>query len=146
MSADESTIARRPLPPLPTRRRAVRIVHSPDRAAIGRAIALADEIVLGRTVEGEGRIQDRHMSREHARIVRRGPSHFVEDLGTENGSFLSGKRVESGSMLAPNDVLAIGETLLVVDQDPNPDDLPGTGGDAKEAHEIIGVSFGAERL
>jgi pSer/pThr/pTyr-binding forkhead associated (FHA) protein len=48
----------------------------------------------------------------HARILRRGPYHFVEDLGSTNGTFLNDRRVERDAQLKVHDSLRIGQTIL----------------------------------
>jgi pSer/pThr/pTyr-binding forkhead associated (FHA) protein len=48
----------------------------------------------------------------HARILKRGPYHFVEDLGSTNGTFLNDRRVERDAQLKVRDSLRIGQTIL----------------------------------
>jgi pSer/pThr/pTyr-binding forkhead associated (FHA) protein len=48
----------------------------------------------------------------HARIMRRGAYHFVEDLGSTNGTFLNDRRIEQDAQLKVHDELRIGQTIL----------------------------------
>lgn len=54
---------------------------------------------------------DRSTSRRHAKIVRRGDKFFlVEEIGTTNGTFVNGRRVETGvpSEMVPGDEVQFG--------------------------------------
>ncbi|RKH53302.1 FHA domain-containing protein [Corallococcus sp. AB049A] len=80
---------------------------------VGRCHALAEACTdIGR---GDGmalRLRDRAVSRMHARIRREDSSFVLEDLGTPNGVFLNGVRLESPAPLADGDVLELGRSLL----------------------------------
>ena len=55
------------------------------------------------------------VSRRHARITRRGPQHFIEDLGSTNGTFINrGRRLLPGDRqpLNDGDEIIIGKTFL----------------------------------
>src|SRR5689334_25169358 len=73
------------------------IVHSPDRAAVGRRIAVGDAVVpVGRDVDGPGvSIDDLQLSRLHFRLVhdRRAGGHRVGDAGSRNGTLVDGMRI-----------------------------------------------------
>ncbi|RKH29817.1 FHA domain-containing protein [Corallococcus praedator] len=80
---------------------------------VGRCHALAEAHTdIGR---GEGvalRLRDRAVSRLHARIRREGLGFLLEDLGTPNGVFLNGVRLEAPGTLADGDVVELGRSLL----------------------------------
>src|SRR5262245_6349056 len=103
VASDESTIGRRPLPIPPKRKRCLRLVESPDRSVIGRELDLEGaSILLGRVVEERDglAIKDPRVSREHARLTPGVGRWFIADLGTQNGTFLSGRRVKSSEALS----------------------------------------------
>jgi FHA domain-containing protein len=55
------------------------------------------------------------VSRRHARITRRGGQHFLEDLGSTNGTFVNrGKRLLPGNQqpLYDGDEIIVGKTFL----------------------------------
>ena len=59
-------------------------------------------LLEGRTVVGRDRaagvfLDDSTVSRRHARLVVDGPNVTIEDLGSKNGTFVSGRRVEGVS-------------------------------------------------
>jgi DNA-binding NtrC family response regulator len=141
---------RRPRPPLaPARKRVLRIAFSPDLQAVGRVLPLSEEsCTVGREVQGAGCVADGLMSRAHARISKQGARWLLEDLGSRNGTFVDGQRLDIPADLSANRVILIGATLLVVDEEPAPDLLP-VGEEEEEEEridEIGGISFATERL
>jgi pSer/pThr/pTyr-binding forkhead associated (FHA) protein len=86
--------------------------------AAGRALSVADELLLGRTVEGEGRFaDDGKLSRRHARIMRGADGRLmVEDLGSANGTFVNDQRVGGRFVLSVGDSVRVGGTTLDVIQ------------------------------
>ena len=84
---------------------------SPDLEE-GRVIPLERGITIGRSDGADLSIVDAFVSHMHARILRRGTYHFVEDLGSTNGTFLNDLRVERDAQLKVHDALRIGQTTL----------------------------------
>ncbi len=84
---------------------------SPDLEE-GRVIPLERGITIGRSDGADLSIVDAFVSHMHARILRRGAYHFVEDLGSTNGTFLNDLRVEHDAQLKVHDTLRIGQTTL----------------------------------
>ena len=84
-----------------------------------RVVPLGKSAVLdvGRGEGSHVRIADPRMSRRHIRLAVTEEGHFeVEDLGSANGVWVNGIRLETGARraLAPGDPIEIGETMLVV--------------------------------
>ena len=81
--------------------------------AIGRRLDLADELVIGRRAEGDGRLgDDPRLSRRHARVTRSASGEVtIEDLGSANGTFVNGERVRERRVLTVGDVIRIGSTI-----------------------------------
>ena len=67
--------------------------------------------IIGRDHSCDIIIQDSEISRQHARLKRRGRIFIVEDLGSRNGTFLNGDRVINAT-LSSGDRLLIGGTEL----------------------------------
>ncbi|KYF54533.1 Fis family transcriptional regulator [Sorangium cellulosum] len=65
-------------------------------------------VVVGRDPTADVAIPERSLSRRHARFTFQRGDVLVEDLGSTNGTFLSGQRVERG-VLKPGDEVALGE-------------------------------------
>ena len=89
-----------------------------------KVVPLAEDrpLVIGR--KGKLRIDDRQISRQHARVVRRDDAWYVEDLGSKNGTFINQVRVTRTERVEPGDTIRIGNTSMIVRQAPPP--LPPT--------------------
>lgn len=70
-----------------------------------------DEVVMGRDEECELVMNDIAVSRRHARIALEGNHFVLHDLGSGNGTFLNGVRINS-EPLASGDEIVIGERTL----------------------------------
>ena len=69
-------------------------------------------VIIGRSDECDIVIDSRHVSRQHARISETSAGEWmVEDLGSRNGTFVNGERVES-SPISRSDVIEIGPASL----------------------------------
>jgi len=64
---------------------------------------------MGRAVENEIVILDKRLSREHAVIRREGRRVFVEDLGSTNGTYLNGERLQHSVQLRDGDQIRVGD-------------------------------------
>ena len=79
----------------------------------GREIALRDgENVLGRMASCAVWIEAPGVSRQHARIVVEMGRALIEDLGSKNGTFLAGNRLEGPVPLTDGDEITVGAALL----------------------------------
>jgi predicted component of type VI protein secretion system len=76
----------------------------------------AEDVVVGRIPKCTVRVVHPLVSREHCRIEMRDDGVFVVDLGSANGTWLNGVRVESRSQLRTGDRLGLGRdgAVLVV--------------------------------
>jgi class 3 adenylate cyclase len=86
----------------------LRVRSGPDP---GVSIVIAEPIVIGR--DADVTIADHEISRRHARVRPDGPSLVIEDLGSANGTWVNGRRVEH-AVLHNGDVLTLGRTTLEV--------------------------------
>jgi DNA-binding winged helix-turn-helix (wHTH) protein len=76
--------------------------------AIGRT-----ESVLGRALDADIRFDVPGVSRRHARIVVDGEHVALEDLGSQNGTYLRGERITGRATLADGDEVRLGPVLIV---------------------------------
>jgi hypothetical protein len=60
---------------------------------------------------------DEFASARHARIEMRGDGVWVQDLESTNGTYVNGARVVGAQRVGAGDVLRVGETDLVVEED-----------------------------
>jgi transcriptional regulator with PAS, ATPase and Fis domain len=72
-----------------------------------------DHGIFGRDLDCATVLQGRDVSRRHAEGRRVGAVPFVKDLGSRNGTWVNGVKVEE-QPLGPNDVLRIGEWVGIV--------------------------------
>jgi diguanylate cyclase (GGDEF)-like protein len=72
-----------------------------------------DGCVIGRAPNAEVRIIDDGVSRRHARVFRDGVTILVDDLGSRNGTFLNGARVEGPAALEEGDKIQVGPTVVL---------------------------------
>ena len=68
---------------------------------------------IGRTPDNDIVVSDVLASRRHARLTAGGPALLIEDLGSVNGTFVNGRRIQR-SPLSENDVVTIGNSDFVV--------------------------------
>jgi len=81
----------------------------------GRAVPLPEgETVIGRDPEVALCVDATSVSRRHALIVVSDGVARIEDLGSKNGTFVNGRRIEEAQPLADADEIKVGVALLVV--------------------------------
>jgi ABC transport system ATP-binding/permease protein len=100
-----------PLPPAPASRAA------PPPAAARPELASFDAagtITIGRSPTSHVVLDDLLVSRRHAEVRQQGGAHQLVDLGSTNGTYLNGRRVDS-AWLQPGDLIAIGHFELRFD-------------------------------
>jgi DNA-binding winged helix-turn-helix (wHTH) protein len=95
----------RELPPLP--RATCRILWD------SRTIPLSEGMnVIGRDPAAAVFVDSTTVSRRHAVIVVSPEGASLEDLGSKNGTFLRGQRVDTATLLADGDELAVGSARM----------------------------------
>jgi diguanylate cyclase (GGDEF)-like protein len=78
----------------------------------GEMIRLGMLTVIGRGIETDIRLLEDRMSRRHCQITIEDTGTFLEDLGSSNGTFVNGVRVERHP-LVDGDKIQIGETTIL---------------------------------
>lgn len=73
------------------------------------------EITIGRAAENDIDFTDIAVSRTHARIVREGETFFLTDLGTDNGTFLNGVKIEHEALSSGDELIVGARTLRFVE-------------------------------
>src|SRR5690606_24491234 len=79
--------------------------------AAGKQFMLAGENIVGRGANAEIPVQSGNLSRHHARILFVNGNYVLEDLGSTNGSKISGARITSGQ-LAEGDLVELGDAVF----------------------------------
>ena len=70
------------------------------------------ENLIGRDSGCAAVIDQPDVSRYHARIFVSGTDATIEDLGSKNGTFIAGEKIDAKTNLAPGSEIQLGETVL----------------------------------
>lgn len=70
------------------------------------------EAVMGRHPECDIKLQSNMVSRRHARVFPQGADFQIEDLGSGNGTFVNGQRIEQATTLKQDDRIKLGPLLF----------------------------------
>jgi serine phosphatase RsbU (regulator of sigma subunit) len=89
-------------------------VEPADGAPFRRDLDRPD-LVLGRSSKADVVINDRFLSRVHARIVQRGEEWLVEDAGSRNPTRLNGMPLSGPTALKAGDVIHLADSRVVVE-------------------------------
>lgn len=73
----------------------------------GQRWQIDNQLVIGRDASCELVIVDRQVSRYHARIERTPEGVVLEDLGSKNGTFCNGDRIEDPVLLKDGDLIQV---------------------------------------
>jgi serine phosphatase RsbU (regulator of sigma subunit)/pSer/pThr/pTyr-binding forkhead associated (FHA) protein len=82
----------------------------------GRRYKLADgEYVIGRRSDCQIFVPDMRVSRQHARLWKDGEGWTLEDLGSNNGTFINGVRLQQATALKHDDEILIANNRIRVE-------------------------------
>lgn len=81
-----------------------------------------EALVIGRQSDADVVLNQAKVSRQHARIERRGDEFWLRDLDSTNGTWLGGRRIDQHP-LHDGDTIRIGDAQLVFKQATSPEDL-----------------------
>lgn len=97
-------------PMLPPRVALVIVTHGPNAGA--RFLLDLDVITVGRSFESDIFLDDVTVSRAHAEFRRSGDSFTIVDLGSLNGTYVNGERVNE-ARLRGGDAIQVGRFHMV---------------------------------
>jgi PAS domain S-box-containing protein len=81
----------------------------------GQSFELSGNTVfVGRAPDNDIQINDRSISRKHLRIFRRDDQLFIEDLNSQNGTWVFGKQIEPGQECHVTEGLPIGIGSILI--------------------------------
>ncbi|GAA1657706.1 FHA domain-containing protein [Citricoccus zhacaiensis] len=93
--------------PLPTR---LQVTEGPLQ---GSVVDLhGSPLLLGRAQEADLVLDDDYVSGRHARLFPQGSRWFLEDLGSTNGTYVSGSQLTRTVAVDPGTPIRIGKTVL----------------------------------
>lgn len=97
--------------PKPPARPSVLVIT--DGAQAGAMMRLADApVTIGRAADIEVSLQDDYASGHHARLFPQGSRWFLEDLGSTNGTFVSGDRLTRATPIEVGTDFRVGRTTM----------------------------------
>ena len=88
----------------------LKVVAPPEM--VGMRFDLAEELTVGRAAGCQITLDDTFASQVHARVFRRDGQLYVEDLGSNNGTWLNREKVTGPLEMARGDHLQVGNTVL----------------------------------
>jgi signal transduction histidine kinase len=80
---------------------------------------------IGRASDNDIQIKDKSISRKHVKIILKGDKFFVEDLNSQNGTYINGNEIKSGEEFEVDEGIpvAIGNTLISLGKKYSEDDM-----------------------
>lgn len=80
-----------------------------DRTDIAALLETKSEIIIGRSKECDIMLPQLNITRQHALIAKMADgSYVIRDLGSKNGTFVNGKRIEEATSIGEHDDILIG--------------------------------------
>ncbi|HEX8353112.1 MAG TPA: SpoIIE family protein phosphatase, partial [Pyrinomonadaceae bacterium] len=95
--------------------------RAPERLPLGRL-----RITIGRSARNDVCVPDPFASRVHAEVRREGDQYFLQDLGSANGTYYNGSRLERTVALTHGGRIQIGETEIIFKEQTTERALPET--------------------
>jgi predicted component of type VI protein secretion system len=74
----------------------------------GQTYGVGSRATVGRLDSADIPVNDKSVSREHARISRLQGTYVVEDLHSTNGTLVNGQRIDEPTVLRPGDIVTFG--------------------------------------
>ena len=109
----------------------------------GRRYKLGEgEYVIGRRSDCQIFVPDMRVSRQHARLWRSGDSWSLEDLGSNNGTYINGIKLQSAMPLKHDDEITIANNRIRVEATEPTTDAP----KYPESNVVTIVDVGSQSL
>lgn len=89
------------------------VLRGVSGAVFGKVYPVTGPVVIGRAAEADISVAAEEISRRHALVKPTPDGLQVEDLGSSNGTFINGKRVQQG-FLKPGDELRLDSVRLIL--------------------------------
>jgi DNA-binding NtrC family response regulator len=89
------------------------VAYAPPGSALYDRCQVLGTIRIGRNTVCEMTIVHATVSRLHASVTKEGDAYWFEDLGSKNGSFVDGSRVDGRVPLSDQNLIRVGQALFV---------------------------------
>ena len=105
----------------------------------GRRYKLGDgEYIIGRRSDCQIFVPDMRVSRQHARLWRAGDGWTIEDLGSNNGTFINGVKLQSATQIRHDDEIMIANNKIRVEAQDHPSKQEPLGGQVVTIVDVSG--------
>ncbi len=88
------------------------VVEKSPSLAQGAEYPLEAGLTIGRARANGIALSDQFVSYMHARVFPNGQFFFIEDLGSTNGTFVNGRKIDGQAQLKVRDEVRFGDTML----------------------------------
>lgn len=89
------------------------VLRGVSGAAFGKTYPVPQQVVIGRQQDCDISVPSEEISRRHASVKPTPDGLMVEDLGSSNGTYINGKRVQKG-VLKPGDELRLDQIRFML--------------------------------
>ncbi len=96
------------------------LVVSHNDEEIARHALSSGAFTIGRASTADICLEHRALSRNHARIECRGDNIVIRDLGSQNGTYVNGNKLDKPQAIRPGDAIKIGRFNLMLEQEEQP--------------------------
>ena len=80
----------------------------------GSIIPIRSDLTIGRKDDNSIVISNQHVSGNHAKIILRNDTLFIEDLNSTNGTYLNEKKINGKIKLSNKDEIKIGSVVFKI--------------------------------
>jgi FOG: FHA domain len=80
----------------------------------GSIIPIRSDLTIGRKDDNSIVLSDQHVSGNHAKIIFRNNSLFIEDLNSTNGTYLNGNKINGKVKVSNKDEIKIGSAVFKI--------------------------------
>ena len=80
----------------------------------GSIIPIRSDLTIGRKDGNSIVLSDQHVSGDHAKIILRNNSLFIEDLNSTNGTYLNGSKINGKVKVSNKDEIKIGTAVFKI--------------------------------
>jgi predicted component of type VI protein secretion system len=112
----------------------VKVVVHPGQGSSFTTDLHGELMIVGRSSDADLQVDDKYLSRKHAKLIHRDGGWWIEDLGSRNGTRLNGNFVEEPTQLRPGDELRLCQSTILFDADEARIEPPVTASDHHEPH------------